>query len=132
MSEENVALIHRWMDAWNNGDYDAVLSYMDPEIEVEIAMGSPVDGLYHGHTGLIQSMTEFWSEFASYQSVLRECIPAGDDLLLAVTHRGKGQGSGVEVELSHWQVATIRDGQLVRWRNFKTREQALAAAGLSE
>jgi ketosteroid isomerase-like protein len=103
---------------------------MDRSIEVEIAMGSPMDGLYQGHDGLIKAMTEFWSQFATYKSEITDCIPAGDDVVLAVTHHGTGAGSGAQVEMSHWQVATVRAGKLVRWRNFRTREQAFEAAGL--
>jgi ketosteroid isomerase-like protein len=77
-------------------------------------------------------MTEFWSELSSYKSEPTECIPAGDHVVMAVTQRGTGSASGVEVEVSHWQVATVRDGKLIRWRNFTTREQAFEAAGLSE
>jgi hypothetical protein len=54
MSEENLEQIRRWIEQWNSGDFDAVLAQMDPDIEVEIAMGSPMDGVYHGHAGLVR------------------------------------------------------------------------------
>ena len=133
MSEvENVERIREWLDAWNSSDFNFVLAHMDPNIEVEIAMDAPTDGVYHGHDGLIKAMTEFWSQFATHRSELTECIPAGDDVVMAVTQHGTGMGSGIEVEMSHWQVATLSAGKLVRWRNFRTREQAFEAAGLSE
>ena len=40
--------------------------------------------------------------------------------------------SGAEVEMRDWQVFTLREGMIVRYGLFATREQALEAAGLSE
>jgi uncharacterized protein len=133
MSEENVEIVRRAADAWNDGEFDTALGLVDPEIEVEVAMGTTVDGIYRGHEGLTKFLSEFWSQFETpYRSELIECIPAGDEVFVAVLHRGTGKGSGATVEAPGWQVCSVRNGRIVRWRNFATREQALEAAGLSE
>ena len=132
MSEENVEIVRRASDAWNDGEFEAALRLIDPEIEVEVAGGTPVDGIYRGHEGLAKMLSEFWSQFETYRSELIECIPAGDEVFLAVLHRGTGKGSGAIVEMPGWQVCSVRNGRIVRWRNLKTREEALEAAGLQE
>jgi ketosteroid isomerase-like protein len=46
--------------------------------------------------------------------------------------RGRGSGSGVEVENRHGSVWTIRDGKAVRFEWFSEPDEALEAAGLRE
>jgi ketosteroid isomerase-like protein len=63
----------------------------------------------------------------------QEFIDAGDRVATRLRHHGRGKGSGVEIdeELYH-QVATFRDGRIVRMEYFAEWDEALAAAGLSE
>lgn len=124
--------MRRAADAWNSGEMEAGLRLVDPEVEVEVAMGTPMDGVYRGHEGLTQMLGEFWNQFETYRSELTECITTGDEVFLGVLHLGTGKGSGVTVEMPGWQVCTVRNGRIVRWRNLMTREEALEAAGLSE
>ncbi len=46
--------------------------------------------------------------------------------------RGRGRGSGVEVDARFYDVYTLRNGKIVRVDEFAEREDALEAAGLSE
>jgi ketosteroid isomerase-like protein len=131
MSKENVEIVRRIMDAWNRADLDAGAGLISPEVEVEVAMGTLIDGTYRGLEEALRFLAEFWSQFKTYRSDMTECIPAGDKVLVGVIHSGIGKGSGVEVELRSWQAWEFRDGQLVRWRNFAARADALKAAGLS-
>jgi hypothetical protein len=40
MSQENVEVVARLMDAWNHADVDAMLALVDPECEVIPARGT--------------------------------------------------------------------------------------------
>jgi hypothetical protein len=53
---------------------------------------------------------------------------------VAVRISGRGKRSGVEIEIDMplWQVWTLRDGKAVRWRIFRSKQEALEAAGLRE
>ena len=58
---------------------------------------------------------------------------AGNRVLVISQLIGKGKGSGVEVNRRSAQVATVRNGHLVRWEiGYTDIPQALEAAGLSE
>jgi hypothetical protein len=60
-----------------------------------------------------------------------EFIDAGENVF-TVLHEKAGVGdSDVFVERDLFHVWTLRDGLLVKLRTFKTREEALEAAGLS-
>jgi ketosteroid isomerase-like protein len=53
-------------------------------------------------------------------------------VLLTAHHRGRGQGSGVEVDTRFYEVYMLRDGKVVRVDEFSERAEALEAAGLRE
>jgi ketosteroid isomerase-like protein len=59
-------------------------------------------------------------------------IDAGDQIVSMSRQHGRGASSGVVAELEVAQVATLRDGQIVRIENYLDRTKALKAAGLSE
>jgi uncharacterized protein len=131
MSEENVELVKQMVDAWNRGDYDTARHCFDPDVEVEVAQGDVIDGMYVGHAGLARLM-RFWGAFSSFHSDIEKCIPAGDAVVALLHHHGTGKSSGIDVETRNWHVFTVRNGKIVRSRHFSTEAQALEAAGLSE
>lgn len=62
-----------------------------------------------------------------------EFIDAGDRVVVFSRLVGKGRGGGVGVERFSAQIATLRNGRLVRWEiGYTDREAALEAAGLQE
>jgi uncharacterized protein len=130
-SDANVEIVRRIFGAWNRGDNAAALALIDPEIEIEARHESFHAGTYRGHRGMYELLQDFWSRFDDRRSDVKELIPEGNDVVVSVLFHGRGKSSGIEVEMSHWQVWTVRDGKIVRWRTFATRQEALEAAGLA-
>ena len=131
MSQENVQIVRELFDAWNRRDYAAAQAAFDPEIEVEMSAESVLDGTYRGYSGLTELM-RFWGAFADFRSDVEEVLTAGDDVFITVHHYGRGKSSGIGVQMKNWQVFTVRDGRIVRYRIYGTRSNALEAAGLRE
>jgi ketosteroid isomerase-like protein len=132
MSEENVELVRRSVDAWNRGDYAAASESVAPEIEVEDNLGGDLGGTHEGIAGFQRYLARFWSSFADFHTEIDECIAAGAEVAFLAHHYGRGRGSGVEVEMRNWHVVTVRGGKFVRYRMFRTKAEALEAAGLRE
>ena len=62
-----------------------------------------------------------------------EVIDGGDDTVVAVVKAsGRARLSGVETEVPYAIAYTARDGKIARGREYWTRQEALAAVGLSE
>ncbi len=61
-----------------------------------------------------------------------EFLADGDYVVNGAAMRGRGRGSGGEVEMRYWQVWLLRDGKVTRWEEYLDRRGALEAAGLSE
>jgi len=132
MSQENVEIVRHLYAVWNRGDYPSALALIDPEVEIEAMHGSLSKGTYRGHAGLYEVLEDFWTQFDDRHSEVEECIPAGDDVFTSVLFHARGKRSGIDVEMRQWQVWTLRDGKVVRWRYFADRQDALEAAGLQE
>src|SRR5215207_6559395 len=115
MSQENVEVVRAMYRAWNRGEYSTALESIDDEVEVDAALGQLLDGPYRGHAGVRKLLEGFWDSFEEHRTDVEECIPVGDDVVVAVHHHARGKSSGVEVEMLGGQVWTLRDGKAVRW-----------------
>lgn len=132
MSQQNVEIVQRLIETWGRGDYSAALDSIDPEVEVNVALQTHLDGTYRGHAGLADMLGAFWAEFEGQRIEIEEAMPAGSDVLVGVRFYGRGKRSGLEIDAPAWHVWSLREGKAVRWRLFRTKQEALEAAGLSE
>ena len=120
MSRENVEVVRRGFEAYVRGDTETLLRLVDPEIEwKQIEEPAPV----HGPRAGLESVAR-WDEY----------IDAGENVVAVVRSKGRGKASGVAVEQVSYQVFTVRDGRVVRMREYGPgeRAEALEAAGLRE
>jgi ketosteroid isomerase-like protein len=69
---------------------------------------------------------EYWYE------VQRIVDCGGDEVLVVGVETGRGAMSGIEVRSLTYELLTIRDGQIVCFREFHDESDAFEAAGLSE
>jgi ketosteroid isomerase-like protein len=132
MSQENVEIVRRGHEAFEQGDLTAALELLDPEIISYTAAPLPEPDEYHGPEGLLQWFANWTEGFDDYVQHAEEYTEAGDHVIARVHQRGTGAQSGVPVEDRFWFLHTLRDGKLVRIGVHASKEQALEAAGLSE
>jgi ketosteroid isomerase-like protein len=72
-----------------------------------------------------------WFEAFDYQEHLDELIDGGEQVVSVTTGHGRGRASGTNVQMTFYLVWTLCDGRVVRLVWFRTRDEALKAAGLS-
>jgi len=134
MSQENVELLRRGYAAFNRGDIDGLVTALAaPNCEFITAGRLPgVEDVYRGPEGFRRFVSFFWETFDDAQVEVHELIDAGDQVLATVTNTGRGKQSGADVHWTTWVVWTIRAGKVVRGQDFRSREEALEAVGLSE
>jgi ketosteroid isomerase-like protein len=134
MSEENVEVarqaVEAFLEAVMERDRTAFLAVHDQDVEVV-----PIrDWRKPGVRGA-EAAWEFYLE------TFDERFPIGDVEVVdargdkALLHYGMGLseiGIGAGIKVHYWNVATIRQGKIVREQWFTDRAEALEAAGLSE
>jgi ketosteroid isomerase-like protein len=128
MTQENVERARRGFEAYLTGDFDEALANLDPDVVYQQAGPEPA---VRGRDAVRAAWERWEAEWDEMEMTSEEIIDAGDHLIQAIFFRGRGRGSGVEVEGRFFQVYTVKDGKTVRWEEFSDRAQALEAAGLS-
>jgi ketosteroid isomerase-like protein len=137
MSEENVEIMRQAFAQWQRGGATAgaipVEGYAE-DVEWDISGYPTVDlpSRGSGRDNLGEVLGIYLAGWTSYQAEVTEFIDAGENVV-GVVHEKAGIGdSDVFLERDLFQVWTLRNALVVKWRVFETREQALEAAGLSE
>src|SRR3954451_2728065 len=133
MSQENVEVVRRGIEAWNQHDADLWLSDAAPEVEWMPAGPATVERtVYRGYeevaTGFA-AVFETWEEFRCQESEVRDL---GDSVLWLGRVKMKGGASHVELDQEFAFHAVLRDGKVTAVRSFLAWEEALEAAGLRE
>jgi ketosteroid isomerase-like protein len=134
MSRENVQIVIDAFTAFNRRDLDAWFEYVADDIDYRAVEGAPDDhGPIHGKDALSVYLQDWLDTFDEFRSEPVELIDAGEGRVIAVTKiSGRAKLSGVETDLTYAALYTVRDGKIVRGREYWSRDEALEAAGLRE
>jgi ketosteroid isomerase-like protein len=123
----NAAAMRRSIDAYNAGDLDGLVEMAHPEIEWEVAPEHPASTTHRG-IDAVRAYHEDWRNTLEGLRVdLRSIVESGDDVLTVCALRGKGAGSGADVEVEIAFLTTFRNGQAIRVEEFLDRDEAMTA-----
>jgi len=135
MSQENVELAARFYEpATSKADLltamPRTMEFCHPEVE----WTSREDGLtYRGREGAREALERWLDSFADYRYEVQRIIDCGgDDVLVVGLEVGTGAMSGAKVRSINHELLTVRDGMIVRFREFYDESEAFEAAGLRE
>jgi ketosteroid isomerase-like protein len=135
VSEETVEEIVRDIHAaFNRGDEEAFASFWSSDCEYQPAMERDLGGpsSYRGRSGIRRWWREMMETWEEPRSEVHEVRSAGDKVLVSITLHATGKASGAVVAAAFFQVGLIRDGKIVRGRDFADRAEALEDIGLPE
>ena len=131
MSEENVEVVRRHMDAFRSGNYTAALAAYHPDAVCDATV-RPEGRMYRGRDGVAEAIRVWVGTWDDWSWEVEELIDAGDRVLLVARESGTGRGSGVKVIQDTFWVFRLRDRQIVHATVLVDRDKALEAAGLRE
>lgn len=130
MSRENIDLIRRGLDAFNRGDFPAVLELVAEDVEVqEESAFVPEPERHTGRAYMrlwLDGLMRNWEEFRVEP---QEFIDGGAKVVAVSRVHGVGRKSGAAVEGRFAYLFEVRDGQVVRMHFYRDREDALADLG---
>ena len=133
MSQENVQIVRAAFEAWNAGELQDVLSSFHPELVYHPRADEPDPSPHVGRDAYEQLASGFADSFSEVTFEVLELIDAGDHVvtstvLHAVLH---GSASGAGVSDTYVFVYKLREGLIVEGWEYRTKEEALEAVGLS-
>jgi ketosteroid isomerase-like protein len=135
MSEENVELTQRLLDAWVRGDAEAAVTLWDPEGIWYPALEWSTEGrMYRGHDGMRQYYEDLAEVTEGGRAEFSE-VRDLDDRVLVLGHLWIRFADGPELDQELGCLFTWRNGKCVEaraWINPTAHTEALEAAGLSE
>jgi ketosteroid isomerase-like protein len=150
MSEQNVEIVRRFMDAmrrffeayWENPrsiaaaveaddlwpEYREMLTYAHPEVEWKTVF---LGETHRGYLGTAKVWDDYLKWAEDYRVDLQEVADLGNDRVYAtLTLVGKAKAGGAPIDARMFDVFTLREGQIVRLEEYTDRGQALEAARL--
>jgi ketosteroid isomerase-like protein len=130
MSEENVEVVRRSIDAFVADDDAAFRDTLHPEIEWR-----PFEDRHspsYGHEGAMRLMRQWLDTWSEHRFDVEDVIDGGDDVLATVRITGRGKASGIEVDVRLYLHFRLRDGKIAYLYEHEDKAEALEAAGLSE
>jgi ketosteroid isomerase-like protein len=125
---QNVEAIKSGYDSVGQGNFDGMLALIDPDVVVRDRPESPDPRIYHGHQGARDALAASDETFVGFEMEPEEFIGEGDYVIVVLTMRGTGRGSGVKVEerIAHqWRV---RDGKAVALQVYSDPDDAVRDA----
>ena len=131
MSRENVEIVQRTLEAFEQRGLEATLPFYDPEVTWEEAEDEPDGETYQGHDGLRALAAKWLVPFDDLRIEPEEFIDAGDRVVVLQREYQRSK-SGAELVIDTATILDLRDRRIVRIQGYMNPAEALAAAGLSE
>ena len=132
MSQENVEVVRRGYDAWNRGDMNAHLALYSSDARVYPLEDFADSQIRHGLQEIRRLFAELREPWERDEIEAKELVAAGDYVVADNLWRGVMKGTGDEVEMRVGIAFLLRDGKVAEFRLYRSFDEALEAAGLSE
>jgi ketosteroid isomerase-like protein len=133
MSQQNVEIVKRGIDAFNHRNVDVLATLVTPDFAWFPALPGIVEGDgYRGRDGIemyFEEISNIWEELRVLGGEFRDL---GDRVVVLGRTEGRGRGSGVQVDAPLGAIYDLRGGQMWCVRAYLDHDEALRAAGLSD
>lgn len=133
MSGTRADIARRAYEAFNRGGVDAILEFLDPEIEWRMwERFARDDRVYHGHDGVREVLSIFEENLEDFRVDPRDFVEVGEHVLVPVRLRGRPKGTDSEQSFEIVQVWATRDGRHAsRLDVYEDMDEAMEAIGAS-
>jgi ketosteroid isomerase-like protein len=132
MSNENVEIVRRTYEAFVRGDAATALAAYSEDTEWDDRHFRPEGRVHCGREELVEVIRTWVGAWRDYSFSIKRVIDAGDHVVVISEDRGKGKGSGIEINTLLGFVVDVAGGQITRTVVYADPAEALKAAGLKE
>ena len=135
MSQENVELVTRTIEAWNQQDLSGFLEGWHPEAEWRPAFPAGTEGtgsVFRGLEGVERAWQNVRAAWTEYRLDVQEARWSGEALVILGRIHVRGAISGAEIDSDWSAVVRFRDNKVFGAWDWLDHDSALEAAGLRE
>jgi ketosteroid isomerase-like protein len=131
MSQLNLDVVRSMYEAFDRGDPDGALAHFHPDVVLD-ATARLDGGVAHGRKQLNSTIGRWLAAFEEWREEIEEMRDLGSLVFVVATQRGRGKGSGIEVEARYALLYEVRGAKIVRMTMFTDPADALAEASAQE
>jgi ketosteroid isomerase-like protein len=129
MAIDNVEIVRRGYEAFEEDGVEGIIPFLDPAIEWHMSAAfASAPRVHYGHDGVREVFRYFEEWLDDIGADPHEFIEAGDRVIVPVRMHGRLKETGKPVAYELVQVWLGRDGKAVKLITYPDREQALADA----
>ncbi len=132
MSEQNIDLVRRSIEAYNKSDFDALELINDPDVELDWSASRGLQaGVYRGWEEVRGFYDNYLGTFENVKLEPERFIEAGNSVVVPNSAQVRGR-DGIETTAHSALVFEVRGGRIARICLYQETGEALAAAGVRE
>jgi ketosteroid isomerase-like protein len=122
-------IVREMYETSNRGDFERVLEYFSPDVELIVPDTLPDPGLYRGRDALFRYFANWYvTLFESWRVEELDTTQFGSAVVTEHRLRGKGRTSSMEITMESASVNVVRDGVIVKSSPQASLADAVAVA----
>ena len=127
-TQSGIPLVKQVYGAFARGDVPAVLGAFDENVEWTSAEGAPYPGTFRGPNAILTNIfARLGGEWEGFRAEPAEFLDAGEHIVALGRYSGNYKGTGRSMNAAFAHVWTVRNGKVVRFRQYAdTRKMAEA------
>jgi ketosteroid isomerase-like protein len=132
MSQENIEIVTRALDAYSRRDVDALRALTDADVELDWSASHGFQaGVYTGFDTALRFYSEYFEAFDKITFDIERTAAIDDNVIVSNLARQRGR-DGIEVTARSALLFTVRDARITRICLYQELDEALKAVGLEE
>lgn len=128
MTQDRIDVIQRALAATTTRDMEAIERLVSDELEFRSTFAASEGRTFSGPSAIRDYFAAVDEAFDDVEITLERVIASeGERVLVEARVRGRGRGSGIEVDHLYGQIYTVRDGLIVHIDSYTDPDEAAAA-----
>ena len=135
MSQENVEIVRQLIALGEQARESGLTPHTDlvtPDAEIDLSRRVFNPEVYRGFDGWVRLNDELREVWAEWQVTPERILAVGDRVVSIETVRGRGRGSGLDIDARYASIWTLLKGRVTRVEVGLDPDEALKAVGLEE
>ena len=131
MSQENLEIVRRTMDAYNARELTTYLAALSESVRFQSRFSAIDNVIYSGHADMRRYFANLDDAWSRYDMQVERMVPAGAQVAVLCHLYAVGRDSDLQLEEYPGVVFTVEDGTIIKIDSYQTHAETLAAVGMS-